>query len=181
MPDASNCGLIEVPLIVVTVPKTTSLTAEAKPAPTLPDPALLPLTDWDREFFASMERMRHEMDQIFDDSFKEFRLTPEHRGFFDEPRFGSSVDLHEEDNNYVVRAYLPDRDMKDVNVTIEGQTLKIEAKAEEPEKKEKGTAITRKAHYSQLVTLPGPVQADKMKVDRKTGMLVVTLPKAESK
>jgi HSP20 family molecular chaperone IbpA len=70
--------------------------------------------------------------------------------------------------------------MKNVNVTIEGQTLKIEAKAEETGKdKEKDAVLTHKANYSQLITLPGPVQEDKMKVDRKEAMLVVRLPKAE--
>ena len=98
---------------------------------------------------------------------------------FDEPLFGSSVDLSEEGNNYVVRAYLPRRDMNKVNVSVEGQTLKIEAKAEESgDNPEKGMIVSRQAQYSQMLTLPGPVKVDKMKVDRKEGLLVVTLPKA---
>ena len=69
--------------------------------------------------------------------------------------------------------------MTKVNVSVEGQTLKIEAKAEESgEKQDKGMIISRQAQYSQLLTLPGPVKVDKMKVDRKEGLLVVTLPKA---
>ena len=126
--------------------------------------------------------MRRDMDRVFEDAFREFRGAPEHKGFFDEPRFGSSFDLKEEGDNYVVRAYLPDRDMQNINVTVEDRTLKIEAKEQETTKKEdEGGALhsTRKAAYSQLVTLPGPVQSDKMKVDKKEGMLVVTLPKAK--
>jgi len=38
--------------------------------------------------------------------------------------------------------------------------------------------VTHKAAYSQLLTLPGPVQSEKMKVKKKEGMLVVTLSKA---
>ena len=38
---------------------------------------------------------------------------------------------------------------------------------------------TRKSAYSQLLTLPGPVQGEKMQVDKQEGMLVVTLPKAK--
>ncbi len=64
--------------------------------------------------------------------------------------------------------------MKDnLNVTVDDRTLKIDAKA--GEKKEENSSdgvIAHKSHYSQLLTLPGPVQADKMKVDRKEGMLV---------
>jgi HSP20 family protein len=119
------------------------------------------------------------MDRIFDDSFREFKNTPEHSSFFDEPRFGSSLDVKDEGNNYVVRAYLPDRNTKDVDVTVEGRTLRIGAKVEETtNEKGKRAIITHKAQYSQILTLPGPVQADKMKVDKKEGMLIVTLPKA---
>ncbi|MEO7098952.1 MAG: Hsp20/alpha crystallin family protein [Luteolibacter sp.] len=38
--------------------------------------------------------------------------------------------------------------------------------------------MTHKAEYMQILSLPGPVQVDKMKVDRKEGVLTVTLPKA---
>ena len=168
-------------LIVVTVPKS-STAADMKPSLTLPDPALLPFSDWDRDIIARMEKMRREMDRTFEDAFREFRNTPEHKGFFDEPRFGSSLDIKEEGDNYVVRVYLPDRDMEKVNVTLEDRALKIEAKDEETTKKEdKAGALhsTRKAAYSQLVTLPGPVQSEKMKVEKKEAMIVVTVPKAK--
>ena len=168
-------------MIVVTVPKSATAAA-SRPSLTLPDPALLPLSEWDRDIFARMESMRREMDRAFDEAFSEFRTAPEHKGFFDEPRFGSSLDLKEEGDNYVVRAYLPDRDMQNISVTAEDRTLKIEAKEEEATKKEGQAGAlhsTRKAAYSQFVTLPGPVQSDKMKVEKKAGMLVVTLPKAK--
>lgn len=168
-------------MIVVTVPKSTNL-ADSKPSRTLPDPALLPLSTWDRDIFARMEKMRRDMDRAFDDAFREFHGVPEYQGFFDEPRFGSSLDLKEEGDSYVVRAYLPDRDMQNISVTVEGGTLKIEAKDQETTKQEdKAGALhsTRKAAYSQLLTLPGSIQADKMRVEKKEGMLVVTLPKAK--
>ena len=168
-------------MIVVSVPKSATV-ADGKPALTLPDPSLLPFSDWDRDIFARMEKMRREMDRTFEDAFHDFRNAPEHKGFFDEPRFGSTFDLKEEGDNYVVRAYLPDRDVQNINVTVEERTLKIEAKEQEITKKEGERGIlhsTRKAAYSQLLTLPGPVQGDKMKVEKKEGMVVVTLPKAK--
>jgi HSP20 family molecular chaperone IbpA len=167
-------------MIVVTVPK--SAVIAGKPLRTLPDPALLPLAEWDRDILARMDKMRREMDRVFEDAFREFRVAPEHKGFFDEPRFGSSVDLKEEGENYVVRAYLPDRDVQNINVTVEDRTLKIEAKEQEAAKKddEAGTLhSTRKAAYSQILTLPGEVQSEKMKVEKKESMVVVTLPKAK--
>lgn len=168
-------------MIVVTVPKGSTPSGD-KPSLSMPDPALSPLTTWDRDIFERMEKMRRDMDRVFEDAFREFRGDSEHQSFFDEPRFGSSVDLKEEGDNYIIRAYLPDRDMQQINVTVEDRTLKIAAKEQEAITKDSGGGAlqsTRKAAYSQLLTLPGPVQSDKMKVDKKEGMLVVTLPKAK--
>ena len=70
--------------------------------------------------------------------------------------------------------------MQNINVTVEDRTLKIEAKEQETSKREdKDGALhsTRKAAYSQILTLPGPVQSEKMKVEKKENMMVVTLPK----
>ena len=83
---------------------------------------------------------------------------------------------------FAIAGALPDREMKNVNVTVEQQTLKIEAKEQETTKQDDPAHplhSSRMAAYSQIITLPGPVQADKMKVDKKEGMLVVTLPKAK--
>ena len=168
-------------MIVVTVPKNSTVAGTEKPR-NLPDPSLVPLSDWDRDVFASMEKMRREMDHAFEEAFDEFKGSSEHKSFFDEPRFGSALDLQEEGNLYVVRAYLPDRDMKEINVSVEGRTLKIEAKEQETTRKDdKGSPVhgSREAAYSQFLTLPGPVLSEKMNVEKKNGMLVVTLPKAK--
>jgi HSP20 family molecular chaperone IbpA len=168
-------------MIVVTVPKGRTGIA-GKPLVPFPGEALAPLTDWDQDVFSQMEKMREEMDRTFAEAFKEFSDLPEHRGFFDESRFGSSVDLKDQGDHYVVHAYLPDRGMQNVNVEVKDGMLKIEAKEEALTKKGgKSEALhsTRKAAYSQILTLPGPVEADKMQVEKKEGLVVVTIPKAK--
>jgi HSP20 family protein len=168
-------------MIVVTVPKSAHV-ASGKPSLTLPDPALSPLSEWDRDIFERMEKMRRDMDRDFEEAFREFRGESRYEGFFDEPRFGSSLDLKEEGENYVIRAYLPGRDVQNISVTVHDRTLTIEAKEQETTKKgDKASPLhsTRKAAYSQILTLPGPVQSDKMNVEKKEDMLVVTLPKAK--
>ena len=168
-------------LIVVTVPKKLAKT-DTPTSPERADRLLPPLSDWESDVVKRMEEMRREMDRIFDESFSEFRIAPEHKGRYDNRSFGSFVDLKEEGDDYIVTAYLPERDIKNVNVTVEDQTLRIEAKAETTDGRDKDdekSSATRKAHYSQLLTLPGPVQPDKMKVERKDGVLTVTLPKAK--
>lgn len=167
-------------LLVITVPKETSVASNA-PWPQLPDPALAPLNDWDQDILRRLETSRREMDRIFDDSFDEFRLVPGHKGISDRSRFGSSIDVQEEGNNYVVRAYLPDQDIKKVEVNVTGRILKIEAKAEGTANKKDDASKNEAQHeadYLQEITLPGPVKSDKMEVNRKEDMLIVTLPKA---
>jgi HSP20 family molecular chaperone IbpA len=165
-------------MIVVTVPKSPGL-AEVRPPLRLPNPSAIPHGKTDRDIFARMENITQEIDRIVDESLKDLRLTPETEGFFDQPRFGSSLDLQEEGDHYVIRAYLPDRSMDNVNVMVEGQALKIEAKAEDKEtQSDNGVVKSHKAHFAQVVTLPSAVQAEKMKVDKQESMLVVTLPKA---
>jgi HSP20 family molecular chaperone IbpA len=174
-------------LIVVTVPKSGSvkpqIRTEDKPQ-ALPADSRKPFFYSDQDIMEGMDRMRREMDRIFDDSFRDFRIMPDFKGFFDEHRFGSTYDLEEKDGNYVVRVYLPDRDMNNVNVNVEadGRTLSIEARAENTaSSSDKNKESTVKhAAYTQRITLPGPVNAVKMKVDRKDRMLVVTLPKGET-
>jgi HSP20 family protein len=125
-----------------------------------------------------MNRMQWEMDNIFNQAFTPFRGLPEFDGFFNQARFGASFDLQDEGAKYVLRAYLPNRDNSKVNVTVQDQNLKVEASGEDTQKGNNGDVVsTRKAQYAQVLTLPGPVQADKMTIDRKDDMLVVTLPK----
>lgn len=167
-------------LIVIHLPK--SATA-AKPEPKTPEmpPETLPLPSdgWDRAMLERMERMHREMDEMFHHAFEDMPDLPGELDFFDQARFGSSVEVREEDGQYIVRAYLPDRDAENVKVTIDGErVLKIDAVAEETAGKDGEDVITkRKSHYSQLLTLPGPVDAAQLKVDRKKGMLVISVPK----
>jgi HSP20 family protein len=163
-------------LMVVTIPKSAAATGgtgeHERPA------AAAPLDDWDRDVLDRMDRMHEEMNRIFESAFKDINTLPEDLGFVDEPRFGSSFVVQDEGYQYVIRAYLPERDLKDLKVTVEGKVLKIEAQAESTETKEdQGTTSNYKAEYAQAITLPGPVLKEKMQVERKDGMVVVTLPK----
>jgi HSP20 family molecular chaperone IbpA len=165
-------------LIVVNVPKAAVDTVAATPSVT-PAAPLDAWVAWDRDVLAQMDRMQREMDAVVNQAFVDFPTPPRLGGFFNQARFDSSFSVQEQGSNYIVRAYLPARDMGNVNVTVEGQILKIEAKGENTQQGPNGnTALSQKAQYSQVLTLPGPVQSDKMTVDRKENMLIVTLPKA---
>jgi HSP20 family molecular chaperone IbpA len=162
-------------MLLIRVPKSGET---PKPEPSsLPPPSTKPPTDgWDRDVLDQMRGMRREMDRIFEKAFDEFRTLPDYGDLFDLPHFGSSIDLQEIDGKYVITVYLPDRKMADAEVTIDGQTLKVHAR-EKTAKTVDGAEIAQESAYSQILTLPGPVLADQLKVERKEGMLVVTVPK----
>jgi len=168
-------------LIMVTIPK--SFTARTESGSHPKDHAGDLSLKREHDTMEQMRQMRREMDRIFEDSFRSFSLLPDFKGIFDESRFGSTYTVDESGNDYVIRVFLPERDMQNVKVTIEGQTMRVEAKAEKGAERangEKGT-LTGMAEYTQLITLPGPVTAGQMKVDNKDGLLVVKVPKTGSK
>jgi len=146
----------------------------------IPDTPLLAPSKWESDVLRQMNDLQREMDQIFENAFGKVPRSPELLNYFDQPRFGSFIDLKEEGSNYVVTAYLPEREVKHVNAIIEGRILKIEASAEDtPSKSPEGDkmAVTRRAYYSQHLTLPGEVKADQMTVERKEGLLKIVVPK----
>ncbi|GEP43082.1 Hsp20/alpha crystallin family protein [Brevifollis gellanilyticus] len=166
-------------VIVVTVPKGTDVADSLETLKRHPIVPYAPLDQREQDVFARMEKMRREMDRIFNESFHEFRFDDGLRDFFDSPRFGATVDLQEEADKYVIRAYLPDRNMENVNVTVEGATVRIEAKNEEAARSDNSQGYTQqRTQYAQLLTIPGPFKAEKMKVDKKEALIVVTLPKS---
>jgi HSP20 family molecular chaperone IbpA len=165
-------------LIVVTIPRNSSQTAASTSSAS---PPASRWDDWDHDVLEQMNRLREDMGRIFGQAFSEFRNRPEFKDLFDQAQFGSSFDLQEEADKYIVRAYLPDRDINSVKVSIEGDVLKLEAQGEDTRQEGADESFSSKrAQYSQVLSLPGPVQADKMTVDRKENMLIVTLPKASA-
>jgi HSP20 family molecular chaperone IbpA len=166
-------------MLVVTIPKTSSknglstiLENERQGPP--------PYLARDTEIMQRMEQMRRDMDRAFEDSFNAFKFIPSYKDIFDEYRFGSTYNVEDKGDSYEVRIFLPDRAMENVTATVEGQTLQIEAKGESSASGKKtgaGLAVHRAA-YTQRITLPGPVNRAKMKVEKKERMMVVMLPKA---
>jgi HSP20 family molecular chaperone IbpA len=166
-------------MLVVTIPKTSSKgESAAVSSKGLQDPP--PYLARDAEILQRMDQMRRDMDRAFEDSFNAFRFLPSYRDIFDEYRFGSTYNLEDKGDSYEVRVFLPDRAMENVTATVDGRTLQIEAKGEDSasgQKSGEGAAV-HKAAYTQRITLPGPVNRAKMKVEKKERMIVVMLPKA---
>jgi len=118
---------------------------------------------------------------------KLFGLTPARAGnggqeLMTVTEWAPSVDITEDDKEYVVKADLPEVKKEDVKVTVENGVLTItgERKFEKEEKGKKYHRIERS--YGNLLrsfTLPDGSDGAKIDAEFKDGVLQVHLPKTE--
>jgi HSP20 family molecular chaperone IbpA len=160
-------------LVVVTVPKAPGAETAKATSKTIPFANTSPVvTNWDQSIVNEMARMQGRMDQIWQDAFPNDLMKGA-----SPVNVGSAVNVDDQKDKYVVRFYLPDRNLENVNVKLDKGQLRLSAK-EQNEKKSANTTSQSYAQYQQMITLPGPVKDQGMKVDRKGSTIVVTVPKA---
>ena len=90
------------------------------------------------------------------------------------------LDVIDRDKEFMVRGELPGVEKDDVEVTISGNRLMIEAEREFEEVDEKEEFYRHELGYGKLlrtVLLPEEVDVDKIHAELKDGILEVTLPK----
>ena len=160
-------------LVVVTLPKAPGTESAKAAPPTIPFANTSPIvTNWDQSIVNEMARMQGRMDQIMEDAFpNDFMKSA------GPVNVGSAVNVDDQKDKYVVRFYLPDRNLDNVNVKLDKGQLRLSAR-EQNEKKTANATSQDYAQYQQMITLPGPVKDQGMKVDRKGATIVVTVPKA---
>ncbi|MDI6765142.1 MAG: Hsp20/alpha crystallin family protein [Thermodesulfobacteriota bacterium] len=127
-----------------------------------------------REF----ERMRRDMDRLWDSFFEE---RPR-RKIEEVAEWLPSLDVSETKNDLVVKAELPGMDPKDIDISLnEGiLTIKGERKQEKEEKEENYHLIERSyGSFTRSFRLPREVKSEKISASYKDGVLKVTLPKSE--
>jgi HSP20 family protein len=93
------------------------------------------------------------------------------------------VDIIDKDEALLVRAELPGVKKEDLEVTIAGDRLTIEAKRDFEEKEEKEEYFRSEMAYGRLyrvVHLPVEVLGEKAKAEMKDGVVEVFLPKVEA-
>ena len=105
--------------------------------------------------------LQSQMDKIFAQTFRDFGSS------FGQSGLASSVDLRERNDKYVARIYLPNGDTSKVNATIKDGRLDIKMNG----------GAGKNENVEQVITLPQPVRADQMHIDRKQNMIVITVPK----
>ena len=104
-----------------------------------------------------------------------------------EPRTGRpwspAVDVIENENELVLKADVPDVDLKDIDVRVENQTLTLKGDRKFESEQKNGGYHRIERNYGTFMrsfTLPSSVENDKVSADYKNGVLTVTLPKKEA-
>ncbi len=122
-----------------------------------------------------------EIEKAFDDWASQFsELSLVDMAHIEEPR----IDLYEEKDKLVAEIEMPGIDAKSINVSIEDNLLKIEAKKEEKkEEKRKGyyKKEIKSGYLKRVVSLPVDVKGDKARAEYKNGVLKIEMPKKEAK
>jgi HSP20 family protein len=116
--------------------------------------------------------------RLFEDAFTRILTEPQ----ANRP-WSPAVDIYETENELVLKADLPDVDLKDVDVRVENQTLTIagERKFEKQESDKGYHRIERSyGNFMRSFAVPSSFDTDKIAAAYKNGVLSVTLPKKET-
>lgn len=122
--------------------------------------------------------LRQAMDRLFDESFVSARPAGAPRV---ERAMRLPIDAYSTENELVVIAPVPGASPDDVEITIEGDTLTIKGEIKPP--LENVDYIFNERAYGPFIrslTLNVPIDAEKAEATFENGLLVLTIPKAES-
>jgi HSP20 family protein len=125
---------------------------------------------------APLMRLHDEMDRMFEGFFEDL---PPARPY---ARAWPALNTWEDADGAWIEAELPGLGMDDVELLVSGADVTIngERKAQDP----KGAAWYRRershGRFSRTLTLPWPIDADKVEAKLQDGVLTIRLPRSES-
>ena len=116
--------------------------------------------------------------RLFEDAFTRMLSEPQ----TNRP-WAPAVDIYETENELVLKADLPDVDLKDIDVRVENQTLTIsgERKFEQKESTKGYHRIERSyGSFVRSFAVPNSFDTETIAAEFKNGVLRVSLPKKEA-
>ena len=116
--------------------------------------------------------------RLFEDAFTRMLSEPQ----TNRP-WAPAVDIYETENELVLKADLPDVDLKDIDVRVENQTLTIsgERKFEKSDTTKGYHRIERSyGTFVRSFSVPNTFDTETIAAEFKNGVLSVTLPKKEA-
>jgi HSP20 family protein len=122
--------------------------------------------------------MHEDFDRFFDGFFTRSPLAGDVA-----PLFAPPTDIHETAEAFELKLDLPGVSLKDVKVSLSGDTLTIRGERNlEKSENDKHTHRTERIHgsFERSFKLAPPLRADLVKATYRDGVLEVTVPKAEA-
>ncbi len=135
----------------------------------------LPRWDW-RDPFEELERMRRQMDRLFEGLSGRLLSEPT-AGVF------PSVNVTESSDNFYVRAELSGVKSGDIDISVTGTSLSISGERKIPPEDEKANYHRREREagkFSRVINLPGQIDTAKVEAHCTDGVLSIVLPKSEA-
>ena len=127
--------------------------------------------------FGRLSSLRDELDRLFESPWTELSRTSQLLS-----GWTPALDIHEDKDNFVVRAELPGMKREDIDVSLHDGALSISGERKTEKKYEEAEVYRTERFFGKFqrtVALPALVAADKVKAQYRDGVLTITLPKAE--
>ena len=122
-----------------------------------------------------MERLRQEMDQLFNRAFGEARLQT--------PASYPAMNVWTNDGGVVVTAELPGVDPDDIEISVVGDTLTLSG-SRRPDELKEGERYHRRersaGNFTRTFQLPFRIEDDQVEAVFEKGVLHISLPRAEA-
>jgi HSP20 family protein len=130
------------------------------------------------------EETEQELERVFDSLLSRFRPLRAGWSAARLPLEGQAprVDVVDNEDNVTVRAQLPGVDKKDLDVSVNHDTVTLKASTRTESKEEKGDYYRREiatGYFSRTIALPAEVDGKKASAHLKDGVLELILPKIE--
>ncbi|MCK9604870.1 MAG: Hsp20/alpha crystallin family protein [Methylomonas sp.] len=129
--------------------------------------------------YEEMQRMQDEVEKMFGESFSRFHLNAPLGSLSKTPE----VDLQDKADHYRVTVNAPGADEASIVVKLDGQLLNITIKTEQGKQQDDDKNDSYRyrerfvGEFHRLLTLPGPVDSERMQTEYRNGVLTVTIPK----
>ena len=136
-------------------------------------------TDDDLPFYS----LQREMNGLFDNFFRGFDLAPRGLAASGMGMFSPSVDVKENEKEFVIKAELPGVEEKDIDVTVTNDSITIKGeKKEEKEDRDKNYYYMERSYgsFSRVIPLEAEIEADKAEASFKNGILNIKIQKNQT-
>jgi len=145
----------------------------------LPDIVRKTGADNDHPFYS----LQKDMNNLFDNFFRGFNMAP--RGFAvgGMGSFSPSVDVKENEKEFIIKAELPGVDEKDIEVTVTNDSITIKGeKKEEKEDKDKNYYYMERSYgsFSRVIPFEAEIESGRAEAHFKNGILDIKIPKNQS-